>query len=38
LDLKKDLHEMTHFTDDPEYAAKLDEMRKSFETEWFPGH
>ena len=20
------------------YAAKLDEMRKSFETEWFPGH
>ena len=38
LDLKKDPHETTYFTDDPKYAAKLARLRRSFETEWFPGH
>jgi choline-sulfatase len=36
LDLKKDPHETTYFTNDPKYAAKLTRLRKSFETEWFP--
>jgi choline-sulfatase len=38
LDLRRDPHETTHFTDDPKYASKLAGLRKSFETEWFPGH
>ncbi len=38
LDLNKDPHETTYFTDDPKYASKLTELRKSFETEWFPGY
>jgi len=38
LDLNKDPYETTHFTDDPAYASKLNELRKSFETEWFPGY
>jgi len=25
-------------TDDPTYASKLAALRKSFDTEWFPGH
>ena len=38
FDLKADPYETTHFTDDPKYAAKLEELRKSFETKWFPGY
>jgi choline-sulfatase len=38
LDLKKDPHETTYFTDVPKYALKLAELRRSFETEWFPGY
>jgi choline-sulfatase len=38
LDLKQDPFETTHFTDDPEYAKKLAQLRQSFETEWFPGY
>ncbi len=38
LDLNKDPHETTHFTNDPKYASKLSELRKSFESEWFPGY
>jgi len=38
LDLNSDPYETTHFTDDPKYASKLARLRKSFETEWFPGH
>ena len=38
LDLVKNPHETTYFTDDPKYASKLAKLRKSFETEWFPGH
>jgi len=37
LDLKKDPHETTYFTNNPKYASKLARLRKSFETEWFPG-
>ena len=37
LDLKNDPHEMRHFTDEPEYASRLAELRKSFQSEWFPG-
>ena len=36
LDLGRDPHETTYFTDDPKYASKLAKLRKSFETEWFP--
>jgi len=36
LDLNKDPYETTHFTNDPKYALKLAELRKSFESEWFP--
>ena len=38
LDLDKDPYETTHFTDDPKYVSKLAELRKSFESEWFPGY
>jgi choline-sulfatase len=38
LDLKKDPHETTYFTDDPNYASKLAKLSKSFEKEWFPGY
>jgi choline-sulfatase len=37
LDLKKDPYETKYFTDDPQYASRLAELRKSFEKEWFPG-
>jgi choline-sulfatase len=37
LDLKKDPHETTYFTDDPKYASKLDQLRKTFDSQWFPG-
>jgi choline-sulfatase len=35
LDLNKRPLEMTHFTNHPEYAAKLTELRKQYD-EWFP--
>ena len=38
LDLNIDPNEMTHFTNDPEYASKLDALRNSFDSKWFPGH
>ena len=38
LDLNSDPYETSHFTDDPKYALKLARLRRSFETEWFPGH
>ena len=38
LDLNMDPHETTHFTKDPKYKEKLTDLRKSFETEWFPGY
>ena len=38
LDLNVDPYEMTHFTYDPKYKSKLAMLRKSFESEWFPGH
>ena len=37
LDLNRDPYETTHFTDNPKYTSKLAKLRKSFETEWFPG-
>jgi len=37
LDVGKDPHETRYVTDDPDYAAKLAAMRRSFETQWFPG-
>ena len=36
LDLNKDPHETKHVTSDPNYAAKLTELRTAFDTEWFP--
>ncbi len=36
LDLNKDPYETRHFTHEPEYDDKLDELRKAFEEEWFP--
>ncbi len=38
LDLNADPWETTHFTDHPEYSAKLDELRDIFENEWFSGY
>jgi len=38
IDLNSDPYEMTHFTDDPQYASRLAKLRKSFETDWFPGY
>jgi len=38
LNLHIDPYETTHFTDDPEYAGRLAELRNTFEKEWFPGH
>jgi len=38
LDLRKDSGETRHFTDDPEHAAVLKELRTSFNEHWFPGH
>ncbi len=36
LDLNKDPYETKHFTNDPEYAEKLSELRSVFNNEWFP--
>jgi arylsulfatase A-like enzyme len=38
IDLNQDPFEKTQFTNDPEYQKKLAELRKVFETEWFPGY
>jgi len=38
LDLNKDPYETTHFTDNPSYQKKLADLRKAFESEWFPGY
>jgi len=38
LDLSRDPHETTYFTDDPKYASKLAGLRKSFDSKWFPGY
>lgn len=35
LNLNEDPYEMTHFTNDPAYSAKLEELREIFDTEWF---
>ena len=37
LDLNKDPYETRHFTYQPEYNKKLNEMRTEFDREWFPG-
>lgn len=37
MDLNKDPFEMSHFTDNPEYAGKLDELKSIFDQVWFPG-
>ena len=36
IDLSKDPFEKTHFTNDPQYAEKLNEMRHDYDQEWFP--
>jgi arylsulfatase A-like enzyme len=38
LDLKRDPFETTQFTNDPDYKEKLADLRRVFETEWFPGY
>ncbi len=35
LNLNEDPYEMTHFTNDPAYSAKLRALRQVFDTEWF---
>ena len=36
LDLNKDPYETKHFTNDPEYAKKLNGLKSVFNNEWFP--
>jgi len=38
LDLNKDPYETRHFTADPAYAGKLDDLRGEFDRIWFPGY
>lgn len=38
LDLKKDPYEMKQFSKDPAYHDNLVELRREFETVWFPGY
>ncbi|MCF7976033.1 MAG: sulfatase-like hydrolase/transferase [Phycisphaerae bacterium] len=38
LDLGRDPHETRYVTDDPEYALKLAALRRTFDTQWFPGY
>jgi choline-sulfatase len=38
FDLNQDPYEMTPSTNDPKYNDKLADMRKAFESEWFPGY
>ncbi len=38
LDLKRDPHEMRHVTENPGYVTKLTALRKTFQSEWVPGH
>jgi arylsulfatase A-like enzyme len=35
LDLNKDPYEKTHVTNDPDYKRKLNQLKASFEKEWF---
>ena len=35
LNLREDPFETRHFTNDPDYVVKLEELRKSYENEWF---
>jgi len=35
LNLREDPFETRHFTSDPAYAVKFEELRKSYEDEWF---
>ena len=37
FDLSQDPYEMTPCTNDPKYKESLEEMRKIFKSEWFPG-
>jgi len=37
LDLKKDPGETRHFTNDPDHAALLADLRTSYNEQWFPG-
>jgi len=37
LDLNKDPFETKHYTDNPEYGTRLNKLRNSFTTQWFPG-
>jgi arylsulfatase A-like enzyme len=36
IDLKQDPFEMSHVTTNAAYAARLNELKRAFETEWFP--
>lgn len=38
LDLNRDPHETRHFTHEAGYASRLNELRRAFESKWFPGH
>jgi choline-sulfatase len=35
-DLNQDPYETTHFTSDPDYAEKLEQLRKELTVKWFP--
>jgi len=36
LDLNADPFETRHFTSNPDYADRIEELRKSFDEQWFP--
>ena len=36
-DLNADPYEKMHFSTDPKYASRLAELRKEYQTQWFPG-
>ena len=36
LDLNKDPFETRHYTNNPEYGVRLNKLRSSFSTQWFP--
>jgi choline-sulfatase len=38
LDLDRDPHETRYVTDDPQYASRLAALRRTFDTQWFPGY
>lgn len=37
MDISKDPYETTHFTNDSSHAVILNDLRKVFDEEWFPG-